>query len=380
MSTTGDTLTRTPLYDVHLKYGAKMVPFCGWSMPVEYANSKILESHLHTRKHAGLFDVSHMGQLHLHGKDRVALLERLTVGDFQSLGAGKGRLSLFTNEKGGTLDDLVATNAGDYFYVVVNAGCKDDDITHMQEHIKQLRSAGKDVHLEIIDDHALVALQGPSAMKVLQGLVKPDLSLVEFMTSQAMEVAGVPCRVTRCGYTGEDGFEISVPAHKSVQLTEQLLSHPDVKPVGLGARDSLRLEAGLCLYGHELSPEISPIEAGLAWTIGKRRREQGGFLGADVILHQLKNGTSRKRVGLLVQGAPARDGCGVVVEGQPVGTVTSGGFSPSLNRPIAQAYIRSDLATPGTPVQVIVRGKAQAATVSKMPLVPTNYFKPAPKP
>eukprot|EP00741_Cyanophora_paradoxa_P025183 tig00000350_g24308.t1 len=368
-------LKKTALHDLHVKLGGKMVEFAGYAMPVQYPDG-IIASHNHCRSAAALFDVSHMGQLTLNGKDRVAFLESLSVGDFASLPEGSGRLSMFTNEQGGVLDDFIATNAGGYLFVVVNAGCKDADIAHMQAHAAKWRAQGKDVSLTVIEDRSLVALQGPEAGAVLQRLVKEDLSRMSFMTSREMAVDGIPCRVTRCGYTGEDGFEISVPSAKAVAFFERLCAEKEVKPAGLGPRDSLRLEAGLCLYGHELSPTISPVEAGLTWAIGKRRREQGGFLGAAVIQKQIAEGVTRKRVGLLIEGAPAREHTPVFdASGKQVGEVTSGGFSPTLKRAIAQAYVATPLSKDGTALQVEVRGKRSPAVVAKMPMVKTTYYK-----
>jgi aminomethyltransferase len=313
----------------------------------------------------------------LHGKDRVKFLEKIVVSDVTALRDHQAQLSSFPNEKGGTIDDCMVTKRENYLGIVLNAGCKEKDMAHIRKHIAESKL---DVQLEYLEDRPLLALQGPKAAAVLSRLLPSsvDLSKWPFMTDGDVVVAGFPCGVTRCGYTGEDGFEISVDHKHAAALWNRLLEEKEVLPAGLGVRDSLRLEAGLCLYGHELDETISPIEAGLTWTISKRRREQGGFLGADVILKQIREGVTRKRVGLLVTGAPAREGAEIVdPAGKRVGTVTSGTFSPSLKRPIAMGYVEAAHAKDGTKLQTIVRGKPGEAAVSKLPFVPTNYFKMA---
>ncbi|KAM8758497.1 aminomethyltransferase, mitochondrial isoform 1-T1 [Rhynchonycteris naso] len=415
-----DVLRRTPLYDFHLAHGGKMTAFAGWSLPVQYRDSHI-DSHLHTRQHCSLFDVSHMLQTKIHGCDRVKLMESLVVGDIAelrpnqgtvmdqtllcSLGgwspyimsrhpticrnglipssphqAGRpetqGTLSLFTNEAGGILDDLIVTNTSEgHLYVVSNAGCWDKDLALMQDKIRELRNMGCDVGLEVVDN-ALLALQGPTAAQVLQAGVADDLRKLHFMTSAVMEVFGVSgCRVTRCGYTGEDGVEISVPVAGAVHLATALLENPEVKLAGLAARDSLRLEAGLCLYGNDIDEHTTPVEGSLSWTLGKRRRAAGDFPGAAVITPQLEGKVQRRRVGLMCEGAPMRaHSCILSLEGTVIGTVTSGCPSPCLKKNVAMGYVPSEYSQPGTPLLVEVRRKQQMAVVSKMPFVPTNYY------
>lgn len=370
-------LKTTVLHDKHVEVGGKMVPFAGYSMPVQYPDG-IKDSHLFCRSSAGLFDVSHMGQVRLHGKDRVAFLEKLVVADVGSIPEMNAKLSLITMPNGGIMDDSIITNLGDTLGMVVNAGCKDKDLAHIREHLADANAKGMDVALEIIEDHELIALQGPKAMAVLGSLV-PDVDLVKmnFMTAQMMMVSGIPCHVTRCGYTGEDGFELSVPADKTVELFEILTAREEVRPVGLGARDSLRLEAGLCLYGNDIDSTTSPVEAGLTWTISKNRRETGGFLGDEVILKHIRDGVSRKRMGFAFtgKGAPARGGEDITNEaGEVVGKVTSGGFSPSLGMAIGMGYAQVPHNKSGTALKVKVRTRTYDIEVKKMPLVPSNYY------
>ncbi|KAM6170350.1 aminomethyltransferase, mitochondrial [Rhynchocyon petersi] len=370
-----DSLRRTPLYDLHLAHGGKMVAFSGWSLPLQYRDSHIA-SHLHTRRHCSLFDVSHMLQTKIFGSDRVKLMENLVVGDIAELKPNQGTLSLFTNEAGGILDDLIVTNTSEgYLYVVSNAGCADKDWALMQNKVRELQNKGSDVGLEVVDN-ALLALQGPTSAQVLQAGVKDDLKKLPFMTSAVMEVFGVPgCRVTRCGYTGEDGVEISVPAAEAVHLAMTLLENQEVKLAGLAARDSLRLEAGLCLYGNDIDEHTTPVESSLTWTLGKRRRAAMDFPGAEVIVPQLKGKVQRKRIGLMCEGAPVRAHSSILsMEGTVIGTVTSGCPSPSLKKNVAMGYVLSKYSRPGTDVLVEVRRKQQAAVVSKMPFVPTNYY------
>ncbi|XP_077411386.1 aminomethyltransferase, mitochondrial [Vanacampus margaritifer] len=368
-------LKKTPLFDFHRAHGGKMVEFAGWSMPVQYTDSHI-SSHMHTREHCAIFDVSHMLQTKVHGKDRIKFMESLVVADISELKDNQGTLSLFTNDKGGILDDLIVTRTDQgYLYVVSNAGCADKDSAHMKARLAELKASGSDVDLEFLDE-ALIALQGPSMSRVLQGGLKEDLSKLPFMTSALATVFGVPdCRVTRCGYTGEDGVEISVPRTKVVELTERLLAHSEVKLAGLGARDSLRLEAGLCLYGNDIDESTTPVEATLVWTIGKRRRQAKDFPGADIIVPQIKAKTARKRVGLVSTGPPVRQHTPILSpDGKVIGEVTSGCPSPCLKKNVAMGYVDAAFAKNGTAVQVEVRKKAVAATVSKMPFVPTNYY------
>ncbi|TCS62664.1 glycine cleavage system aminomethyltransferase GcvT [Varunaivibrio sulfuroxidans] len=369
MSDTPQTppLKTTPLDALHRELGAKMVPFAGYDMPVQYP-AGILKEHLHTRAHAALFDVSHMGQAFLRGENAAKAFEKIVPGDYQGMAAGKTRYSILTNDKGGILDDLMATQLGGDLYLVVNAACKEQDFAHIAHHTEGAAT------LEIIDDRALLALQGPEAETVLARLCPPARHML-FMSFAELTIAAIPCFVTRSGYTGEDGYEISVPADRALELARILLDEPEVAPAGLGARDSLRLEAGLCLYGHDIDQDTTPSEAGLNWVINKRRREEGGFPGADIILDQIKNGVRRKRVGILPEGrAPAREHTEIQdIDGARIGEITSGGFGPSVGGPIAMGYVASAHAAPDTPVQLIVRGKALPAKVVKMPFVAHNY-------
>ncbi|KAM9989964.1 hypothetical protein ACTFIY_005999 [Dictyostelium cf. discoideum] len=383
---TSNELKKTALNELHKELGAKMVPFCGWEMPVQYP-AGVMKEHLHVRKESGLFDVSHMGQLRIHGKDRVKFFESIVVADLQALPTGHSKLSVFTNEKGGIIDDTMITNAGDSLYVVVNAGCADKDISHINEKIKEFKSVNPthDVSMQLLEDLSLIAIQGPTTESKLKKFVKDqDITNMEFMTQRPMTIAGIDCIVTRCGYTGEDGFEISVPSKQAVQLAELFLATSNasiesgIKPAGLGARDSLRLEAGLCLYGHDLNDDITPIEASLNWLISKRRREEGGFPGASIIQKQLqKDGCPQKRVGVIVNGAPAREGCLIFdpSTNQEIGKVTSGTISPITRQSISMAYVKTPFSKIGTQVNVSIRGKPITATISKMPFVPTNYKK-----
>jgi len=363
-------LKKTSLHKLHVDSGAKMVEFCGWDMPIQYPDG-IMNSHLHTRSKAGLFDVSHMSQLKITGKDRIKFLEGLVVADLQNLPQGSSQLSVLTNENGGIIDDTIITNAGDYLYVVVNAGCADKDIAHLKKHLEKFNG---DAKMEPID-RSLLAIQGPSAESIVAKLVKEDITKMPFMTSKEMSVDGIPCRVTRCGYTGEDGFEISVDHSQAVDLAKKLMASGDAKLVGLGARDSLRLEAGLNLYGHDIEQHTTPVEASLNWVIGKSRREKGGFLGDQKILEQLKNGAPIKRVGLIIEGSPAREGATIHDKktDKEIGKITSGTFSPVLKQSIAMGYVESGYGKLKTEVNVKVRGKMNPATISKMPFVPSNY-------
>jgi len=368
---------RTPLYDLHVSKGGKMVSFGGWDMPVQYRDG-VLQEHLHTRSKAGLFDVSHMGQLRVTGKDRNAFLEYITVADLESLLPFRGMYSFIPNSKGGMIDDIILANAGDFVYVVVNAGCYDKDMVHIRQMENNWQRDGKDVKVQDWSGRCLLALQGPSAEKVLQNYVKNfNLSSIGFFHSSFLKAFGVDCFLQRSGYTGEDGFEISIPTDHVVRIASELLNHPDVKPIGLGARDSLRVEAGLPLYGHEIDQTTTPKEAGLGWAISKRRQENGGFIGADVILSEIPKkikDLSRKRVGLVVDGAPARDGTIVLgPDGKEIGTITSGSVSPCLKKPIAMAYVKPPYHVVGEKLTVVVRGKNYPAVVTKLPFVPTNY-------
>ncbi|MBY7860863.1 glycine cleavage system aminomethyltransferase GcvT [Vibrio fluvialis] len=364
----------TPLHALHLEVGAKMVPFAGYDMPVQYALG-VKKEHLHTREAAGLFDVSHMGQLRLHGEGAAAALETLVPVDVVDLAEGKQRYAFFTNEQGGILDDLMVANLGDHLFVVVNAACKEQDINHLQAHLPS------GVELEIIDDRALLALQGPKAAEVLARL-QPAVADMLFMDIQQVQIDGIDCIVSRSGYTGEDGYEISVPADKAETLARTLTAFDEVEWIGLGARDSLRLECGLCLYGHDLDETTTPVEASLLWAIQPVRRtggaREGGFPGADIILSQIvTKDVSRKRVGLVGQTkAPVREGTELFdAEGAKIGIVTSGTAGPTAGIPVSMAYVRADLSAIGTEVFAEVRGKMLPMLVEKMPFVSQRYYR-----
>ncbi|MEN2980767.1 glycine cleavage system aminomethyltransferase GcvT [Tistrella bauzanensis] len=361
-------VARTPLYDLHVALGGRMVPFAGYLMPVQYPDG-IKAEHLHCRAAAGLFDVSHMGQARITGPDAAAALETLVPGDITGLGTGRMRYTQLTTPEGGIRDDLMATRFDDHVFLVVNAACKADDFAHIAAHLPAGHA------LEVLDDRALIAVQGPAAEAVLSTHA-PDAAAMTFMSMMALDIAGIACLVSRSGYTGEDGYEISVPADQADALARLLLADDRVKPIGLGARDSLRLEAGLCLYGHDIDLATNPVEAGLGWSIAKRRRvADAGYPGAAVIASAFTDGPTRRRVGLLPDGRViAREGTAVLDgDGATVGHVTSGGFGPSADGPIAMAYIRADLAAAGTAVSLDIRGKARPATVAAMPFVPHRY-------
>lgn len=376
-ATAAPELKRTSLHDLHVELGATMVGFAGWSMPLMYKDMSHLTSHLHTRSLASIFDVSHMLQTAWTGKDRVRFIEHLTVADVTNLPTGRGSLSLFTNANGGIIDDTIISKQEDRLYVVSNAGCADKDLAHIRALLKEWQDKGMDVDVNVIDDHSLIALQGPRAATALSTIVGKDLNDFAFMDGRHMSLKGIDCHVARSGYTGEDGFEISVPTNDAVELTRILLENPDVKMAGLAARDSLRLEAGMCLYGHDLSDDITPVEAGLTWTIAKRRREEGGFIGAEKILPQIKGAVQKRRVGLIVTGAPARENAEIYDSSgeQKIGVVTSGTHSPSLKANVAMGYVESGHHKKGTPLKIKVRNKLQDAKVTSMPFVPSSYHK-----
>jgi aminomethyltransferase len=363
-----ETLT-LPLDAWHRARGGRMVEFAGYWMPVQFEG--IMAEHLWVREHAGLFDVSHMGQLTVEGEGATAALEALMPGDFSGLAEGRIRYSLLLAENGGILDDLMVTRLGpDSFYLVVNGATKWDDIAHLREHLPDA------ITLNHLDDRALIALQGPQAVDALTRLV-PEAGALVFMQGTGAEWQGHQLGLSRSGYTGEDGFEISVPAEAAQAFADALLEQPEVKPIGLGARDSLRLEAGLPLYGHDLDPEITPIMADLGFALSKRRREEGGFPGAERILLEREQGAVVRRVGLIIEGRqPVREGALVIDdEGSEIGRVTSGGFAPSVGQPIAMAYVPAALATPGTTISLAQRGKVHRATVAPMPFVPHRYVR-----
>ena len=380
MSDTADLL-KTPLHALHIELGARMVPFAGYSMPVQYKSGLIAE-HKQTRESAGLFDVSHMGQLQLAGPDAAAALESLMPVDVIGLGVDKQRYGLLLTDEGTIIDDLMFVNRGDHLFLIVNGACKAGDIAHIQARI------GTRCQVKPLPDQALLALQGPQAVTALQRLV-PGVQALVFMTGGAFDWQGAPLFITRSGYTGEDGFEISVPAPQAEALARALLAQPEVKPIGLGARNSLRLEAGLCLYGNDIDTGTTPIEAGLNWAIQKVRRgggaRAGGFPGADLILGQL-DGTrklERQRIALAAkERVPVREPAPLEnLDGQSVGQVTSGLLSPTLDRPIAMAYVKPGYATLGTELFAMVRGKPVPMEVAATPFVPTRYHRlPASKP
>lgn len=361
-----------PLDAWHRAKGARIVEFAGYHMPIQYDG--IMAEHLWTRESAGLFDVSHMGQLVFTGPDVAKAIEALVPGDVTGLGEGKMRYSLLLSEDGGILDDLMVTRrngaAGEEIYMVVNGATKYDDIGHIIDVL------GDDITINLMDDQALLAVQGPKAVAAVAGLI-PGVEALTFMTAGAFTWDGVPLWISRSGYTGEDGLEISIPAEAAERFAEALCALPEVKPIGLGARDSLRLEAGLPLYGHDLDAETSPVMADLGFALSKRRREAADFPGAARILAEREAGPIVKRVGLLVEGRqPVREGATVVdADGSDVGRVTSGGFAPSVGAPIAMAYVPAAMATPGAPVQIAQRGKVHQATVAPMPFVPHRYFR-----
>lgn len=373
-----EALKVTPLHALHIELGAKMVPFAGYDMPVQYKDG-VLAEHLHTRAAAGLFDVSHMGQAWIEGPNFETVaraLEALVPGDILGLAPGAIRYTLLLNDEGGIRDDLMVTRPAEperahSLFIIVNAACKDADFAHIAAHLP----AG--IALKPILDRALVALQGPKAVEVFARFAPAAADMV-FMTARTIDVAGIPCLVSRSGYTGEDGYEISVPDQDAVRLAKKLLAEPEVKPIGLGARDSLRLEAGLCLYGHDIDETTTPIEAALGWAIGKRRRAEANFPGAKVILGQIANGVARKRVGLLPEGkAPARDGTEIVdARGVKIGTVVSGGYGPTVGGPIAMGYVDAAHAEVGTEVELMVRGKGRAAKVVALPFTQKRFHKP----
>ncbi|WP_417660330.1 glycine cleavage system aminomethyltransferase GcvT [Pseudomonas sp.] len=372
---TTETLAKTPLHALHLELGARMVPFAGYDMPVQYPLG-VMKEHLQTRDQAGLFDVSHMGQLVLRGTNAAKALETLVPVDIIDLPVGMQRYAMFTNENGGILDDLMVANLGnDTLFLVVNAACKDQDLAHLRKHI------GEQCEIEsLFDSRALLALQGPKAVDVLSRLA-PEVAKMTFMQFTQVRLLGVDCFVSRSGYTGEDGYEISVPNEHAETLARSLLAEPEVEAIGLGARDSLRLEAGLCLYGHDMSTSSTPIEASLLWAMSKPRRADGaragGFPGAEQIFAQQQTGVASKRVGLLPQErVPVREGAEIVdADGNTIGTVTSGGFGPTLGAPVAMGYVQASHVPVGSDVWAIVRGKRVPMKVAKTPFVEQRYYR-----
>jgi aminomethyltransferase len=366
-------VSKTIFHDYHVAAGGKMVPFAGYLMPVQYSEG-IMQEHLHCRDRAGLFDVSHMGQVIVKGEGAAEALEKLMPVNLQSLAINQQTYATLTNEQGGVLDDLIVTRwTEDTFFLVVNAGCKKQDIAHMRKHLPNFE-------ITYLADRGLLALQGLEAKDVMAELV-PEANMLVFMNGGHASIDGIDVYITRSGYTGEDGFEISVDPADALALADILLAFESVNWIGLGARDSLRLEAGLCLYGHDMDQQTSPVEAGIIWSISKSRRaggaNEGGFLGANIILEQIASGASKKRVGFLVDGrAPVREGAEIIDEvGTVVGVITSGGFGPTLQAPIAMGYVPAELSAVGTQLNALVRGKPRPITVTKMPLVPQRYFR-----
>ncbi len=371
-----ENLLKTPLYELHLNAEAKMVPFAGYEMPVQYPLG-VMKEHLHTREAVGLFDVSHMGQAYLtglDGNDVAKALEALVPGNLTGLADGRTRYTLFLNDEGGIMDDLMVTRRADKtnsLYVVVNAACKDQDFAHMAEKLAGV------AELEILD-RALVALQGPKAQEVFARMA-PEAAEMPFMSSTPMTVDGFDVIVSRCGYTGEDGYEISIANEDADDFCLRLIAHEEVELIGLGARDSLRLECGHCLYGHDLDQTISPVEGNLNFALGKARREAKDFPGADRIMNEYDNGPSRLRVGILPDGrAPAREGVEIVdTDGNRIGVVTSGGFGPTYGGPVAMGYVDAGFNAVGTEVGLVVRGKTLPAKVAAMPFVEQRYYRKA---
>ncbi len=365
-----DDLKKTPLYDAHVAAGARMVSFAGYSMPVQYRDG-VLKEHLWTRESAGLFDVSHMGQARLRGVSPLSAFEEITPGDFIGLAPGKQRYSLLLNKKGGIIDDLMASRPDDDgLFVIVNGACKDNDFRVIDDEL------APQVTIERLENRALLALQGPKAAEVLARHILEAAGKV-FMDAWATIGFGVDVLISRSGYTGEDGYEISVPASAAADVWNTLLADERVKPIGLGARDSLRLEAGLPLYGHDVDETVSPVEAALTFAVSKKRRDAQDFPGAARIVKELAEGPSRVRVGLqILSGPPAREGAEIASEnGEIIGKVTSGGFSPSLDHPIAMGFVPPAFASVGTYLKVIVRGRAGDAKVVAMPFVPNRYVR-----
>jgi aminomethyltransferase len=367
-------LKRTPLYSLHLELGARMVPFAGYEMPVQYP-AGLFKEHLHTREAAGLFDASHMGQAFLSGPDHAtvaAALEAFVPGNIAGLKPGGLRYTQFLNEDGGIIDDLMVTRIepDGVLMLVVNALRKDVDYAYLRARLPG------DVTLTPLEDLALLALQGPGAAATMAEL-SPESAALAFMTAARVKVAGFDCQVSRSGYTGEDGFEISMAAQDAERLARALLAHPQVKPVGLGARDTLRLEAGFCLYGHDIDETTSPVEAALVWSLGKARRERGDFPGANRVQRELRDGPPRKRVGIRLTGkAPAREGCMILgAGGESVGRITSGSYAPSIGSPIAMGYVAASHAEPGSALQIVIRGTPHPARVVPMPFVPNRFFR-----
>jgi len=376
---TNSETKKTKLYDMHVEHGAKMVPFAGYEMPVQYPLG-VMKEHLHCRANAGLFDVSHMGQAFIIAGDgsfetAAAFMETLVPCDVRSLEPGQQRYTQFLAEDGGILDDLMVSRLGldghqHWVYLVVNAGCKDDDFAHIEKHLPD------GLKLKILDDMSLIALQGPKAAGVVSQYI-PEARAMPFMSSLDTPLNGMWCHISRSGYTGEDGYEIAVKHTDVEAMCKLFLSHDAVEFIGLGARDSLRLEAGLCLYGHDIDTTTSPIEAGLIWSIQKHRREEGGFLGAKRVQKDIAERPPRRRVGIQPEGrAPAREGTIIQnMDGKDIGVITSGGFGPSVEGPVAMGYVKRRYSRVGTDINLLIRGKAKPAKIIKLPFVPNNFYR-----
>lgn len=366
-----EKLKRTALYDLHIANDARMVPFAGYEMPVQYAGG-IKKEHLHCRTQAGLFDISHMGQVKLCGEGVAAALEKLVPGDIQTLPMHAQRYSVFTNNQGGIIDDLMITNAGDYLFLVINAACKESDIQYMQGQL------AAECDLQEMENQSLLALQGPKAASVLQA-VCPEATQLVYMSGKEFVVNDIPCFINRCGYTGEDGFEISMPSVHAEMIAKLFLANKQVELIGLGARDLLRLEAGYCLYGHDLNENTTPVEANLNWLLSKTRLQDPGssYPGIEIIRKQLNEGVTRLRVGIVSEGrVPLREGMDVLTEKEEaIGRITSGGFSPNLEKPIAMAYIEKEAAEMRRKLLVNIRGRIQKVEVVYLPFVQHKYFK-----
>lgn len=374
---TEESLRRTPLYDFHLSLGAKIVPFAGYEMPVQYKDGIIAE-HKWTREKAGLFDVSHMGLIRISGKDSAKVLESFLPVDCDLLKKGSQKYSYLLNENGGILDDLMITNYGDFYIIVANASRKENDFVMIAESCDKARKNGADIKVEALSDYALLALQGPKAREVMESF-NPALKELFFMQATQAKIMDCDCLVSCSGYTGEDGYEIAIPADKARDFVTALLKNPDVAPIGLGARDTLRLEAGLCLYGNDITESVTPAEAGITFAISKRRREEASFPGAAAVLSGINNGTDIRLAGVKVDSKiPVRHGDEVLAteSGEKVGEITSGSFSPTLNYPIALALIDDAFAAKGTKLQVKGRRENIPVTVTPLPFVPHHYHKP----
>lgn len=360
-------LTRLALHSLHEELGARMVPFAGFEMPVQYP-AGIIAEHAHTRNSASFFDVSHMGQVSVRGTDPASAMESLVPGDICNLAPGRVRYTQLTNDRGGIVDDLMITNVGDYLFLVINASRRAEDLACLEAGLEGCELA--------VLDRSLFALQGPAAAQVMSRFA-PGAETMPFMSSAPFVVDGCPLAVTRCGYTGEDGFEITVPSADSERMARALLAENEVEPAGLGARDTLRLEAGLCLYGNDIDETTTPVEAGLSWTIGKRRKTEGGFPGHATIQGQLQNGVDRRFVGVQPEGrAPIRPPAEIFnLSGEPIGQITSGGFGPTVSGPVAMGYVMPDYAAPETKMTVNVRGKQLPARIVVLPFVPHRYYR-----